>query len=29
MEGKEDKQIMEQLNLSKDTYYRYKKILGN
>jgi ACT domain-containing protein len=25
MEGKEDKQIMEQLNLSKATYYRYKK----
>jgi ACT domain-containing protein len=24
-EGKEDKQIMEQLNLSKATYYRYKK----
>jgi ACT domain-containing protein len=25
MEGKEDKQIMEQLGLSKATYYRYKR----
>jgi ACT domain-containing protein len=25
MEGKEDKQIMTELNLSKATYYRYKK----
>jgi hypothetical protein len=25
MGGKEDKQIMEQLNLTKATYYRYKR----